>query len=68
MANISILFFCLVFTLNLLVPVAIWSQKADPTVMDFKVQALYRAAMLTWKVKDGLKNPVEVGDQVMIDE
>jgi hypothetical protein len=60
MTKISILFFCLVFTLNLIIPEAIWSQKADPTVVDFKVQALYRAAMLTWKVKDGLKSPVAV--------
>jgi hypothetical protein len=46
--------------LNLLIPEAIWSQKADSTVVDFKVQALYRAAMLTWKAKDGLKAPVAV--------
>ena len=60
MAKISISFFCLVFTLILLIPEAIWSQKADPTIVDFKIQALYRAAMLTWKVKDDLKNPVAV--------
>jgi len=32
-----------------------WSQKADPTILDFKVQALYRAAKLTWRVKEGFK-------------
>ncbi len=58
MARVSTLFFCLIFTLSLLIPEAIWSQKADPTVVDFKVQALYRAAMLTWKLKDDLKSPV----------
>ncbi len=35
---------------------ASWPQKTDPTVLDFKVQALYRAAKLTWKVKDGFKS------------
>ena len=60
MTKISILFFCLVFTLFLLIPEAIWSQKADPTIVDFKVQALYRSAMLTWKVKDDLKAPEAV--------
>jgi hypothetical protein len=60
MAKVSLLFFCLIFALSLLIPEATWSQKADPTVLDFKVQALYRAAMLTWKIKDGLKSPVAV--------
>ncbi len=60
MAKISISFFCLILLLGLLTPEAIWSQKADPTIVDFKVQALYRSAMLTWKVKDDLKNPVAV--------
>ena len=60
MAKVSILFFCLILFLSLLIPESIWSQKADPTVVDFKVQALYRAAMLTWKVKDGLNSPVAV--------
>jgi hypothetical protein len=60
MAKVSLLFFCLIFALSLLIPEAIWSQKADPTVVDFKVQALYRAAMLTWKVNNGLKSPVAV--------
>ena len=32
------------------------AQKTDPSIVDFKVQALYRAAKLTWKAKDGLKD------------
>lgn len=60
MAKISILFLCVILFLSPLIPETIWSQKADSTVADFKVQALYRAAMLTWKVKDDLKTPVAV--------
>jgi len=60
MAKVSILFFCLILLLGLLTPEAIRSQKADPTIVDFKIQALYRSAMLTWKAKDNLKNPVAV--------
>ncbi|HYA93429.1 MAG TPA: hypothetical protein VEK32_18225 [Thermodesulfobacteriota bacterium] len=41
-------------------PSASWPQKADPTVLDFKVQALYRAAKLTWKVKDGFKSGMAI--------
>ena len=36
------------------------AQKTDPSIVDFKVQALYRAAKLTWKAKDGLKDPLSV--------
>lgn len=60
MTKVVISFFCFIFIITLLTPKAIWSQKADATVVDFKVQALYRAAMLTWKTKDGLKSPVVV--------
>jgi hypothetical protein len=42
------------------VPNESWSQKADPTILDFKVQALYRAAKLTWRVKDGFKGGLAV--------
>jgi hypothetical protein len=41
-------------------PSASWSQKADPTVLDFKVQAIYRAAKLTWKVKEGFKSGMAI--------
>lgn len=37
-----------------------WSQKADSTILDFKVQAMYRAAKLTWKVKEGFKSGMAV--------
>ncbi len=37
-----------------------WSQKADLTILDFKVQAMYRAAKLTWKVKEGFKSGMAV--------
>ncbi len=56
----SIPFFCFILFLNLFIPEAIWSQKTDPTIVDFKIQALYRSAMLTWKAKDDLKTPVAV--------
>jgi len=35
-------------------------QKADSVILDFKVQALYRAAKLTWKTKGDLKNQMPV--------
>jgi hypothetical protein len=60
MAKASLLFFCLIFALSLLIPEATWSQKTDPTIVDFKIQALYRSAMLTWKARDDLKAPVAV--------
>ena len=60
MAKISTLFFCLILFSTLFIPEAIWSQKADSTIVDFKIQALYRSAMLTWKTKDNLKTPVAV--------
>jgi len=43
----------------LLGPVTL-SQKADPTISDFKIQALYRAAKLTWKTSDGLKDQMSL--------
>lgn len=39
----------------LLTPAAL-AQKPEPTVADFKVQALYRAAKLTWSVTPNLKD------------
>ncbi len=39
----------------LLCPPEYAARAADPTIVDFKIQALYRAAKLTWKTKDGLK-------------
>jgi hypothetical protein len=50
------LFPILFFFVTLLGPQVAISQKADPPILDFKVQALYRAAKLTWKTSDGLKD------------
>ena len=36
------------------------AQKTDPPIVDFKVQALYRAAKLTWKANDSLKDQLSV--------
>src|SRR4030067_1830726 len=46
--------------LILLFPIIALSQKTDSAIVDFKVQALYRAAKLTWKAKEGLKSPITV--------
>jgi len=50
----------LLFFISLSVPGGSWSQKADPTITGFKVEALYRAAKLTWKTKGDLKNEMAV--------
>jgi len=60
MRNIAISFLCLIFAVIFLIPEITWSQKVDPTILDFKVQALYRAAKLTWKVKEGFKSGLSV--------
>jgi len=54
--------FCLIllFFIFLVVPGGSWSQKADPAITGFKVEALYRAAKLTWKTKGDLKNEMSV--------
>ena len=54
------LFFIAVIFFTLLSPQVTMPQKADPTIVDFKIQALYRAAMLTWKLRDDLKTPLAV--------
>jgi hypothetical protein len=53
-------YFILFLSLILLIPSAVLSQKADPAIGDFRVQALYRAAKLTWKAEGGLKNEMAV--------
>ncbi|MDI6763955.1 MAG: hypothetical protein QME83_13135 [Thermodesulfobacteriota bacterium] len=50
----------LILILILLFPIIALSQKSDPIIVDFKIQALYRAAKLTWKVKEGLKDKMTV--------
>jgi hypothetical protein len=47
----------LIFAIFLFAPSAL-AQKSDPTISDFKVQALYRAAKLTWSVPASLKDPM----------
>lgn len=49
-------YFVFFFIITLLSPLMAISQKAEPTILDFKVQPLYRAAKLTWKVKVDLKS------------
>jgi len=60
MTRYAIFFPILIFFVTLLGPQVAISQKADPTILDFKVQALYRAAKLTWKTGEGLKDQMTV--------
>jgi hypothetical protein len=48
------------FVVSLCFPPVAFPQKADSIIQDFKVQALYRAAKLTLKGKDGVKGGVSV--------
>jgi hypothetical protein len=48
-----------VLAIFLFVPAAL-SQKSNPTISDFKIQALYRAAKLTWSVPVSLKDPLSL--------
>lgn len=41
-------------------PQGSWSQKAEGTITGFKVEALYRAAKLTWKAKGDLNKETTV--------
>ena len=56
MTRYAMFFLTLFLFITLLDPHVTMSQKAGPTIVDFKVQALYRSAKLTWKTSDGLKN------------
>lgn len=60
MARYAMFFFTLIFFVTLIGAQVAVSQKADLTIVDFKIQALYRAAKLTWKASDGLKDPFSV--------
>jgi hypothetical protein len=57
MRRVVIFFPCLLFVMFLFAPAAP-AQKSEPTIADFKVQALYRAAKLTWNVRADLKESV----------
>jgi len=48
------------FIASLYAPPMGFPQKADSIIQDFKVQPLYRAAKLTWKVKEGVKGGASV--------
>jgi len=54
------IFFCAVLIVLMIIPGKAWSQKADATIMTFKVDAMYRAAKLTWKAKGDLKSEMAV--------
>ena len=61
MTKTAVLILCGLFIFIIFFPPQIGlAQKADPTIVDFKVQAMYRAAKLTWKVKSDLKNTLTV--------
>jgi hypothetical protein len=60
MTRYAIFFPILIFFVTLLVPQVTISQKANPTIVDFKIQALYRAAKLAWKTSDVLKERLSV--------
>ncbi len=60
MTRYAMFFFILFVLVTLLGPQVTMSQKADPTIADFKIQALYRAAKLTWTTRDGLKDQLSV--------
>ncbi len=59
MWKVVVLLGCCCLILLSLTPAA-WPQKTDSAISDFKVQALYRAAKLTWKAGEGLKAPASV--------
>ena len=61
MISKSLIFiFSFILAVTLFVPPVALPQKADPTIIDFKVQAMYRAAKLTWKAKGDLKSGMVV--------
>jgi len=60
MKKAVIFFLPIVLIVIIVFPSLSWPQKADPTILDFRVQAMYRAAKLAWKVNDGFKNGMAV--------
>ncbi len=55
-----VLFISVFFIASLYFPPAVLPQKAGSIIEDFKIQALYRSAKLTWKVKEGVKGGASV--------
>lgn len=60
MTRYSMFFPALFFFIALLYPQVSMSRKADPTIVGFRVQALYRAAKLTWKTSHSLKKQLSL--------
>jgi len=60
MAKTAALFSCSILLLVLTLAGDSWSQKKDPTIVDFRVEAMYRAAKLVFKTKGDLKNETAV--------
>ncbi len=58
MTRYGVLCFTLFFAISIFAPLAAVS--ADPTILEFRVQPLYRSAKLILKTKDGLKNQMSV--------
>ena len=52
--------FSLILILMLIVTGESPSQKADSTIADFRVEAMYRAAKLVWKTKGDLNKEIAV--------
>ncbi len=48
------------FILSTLLPSSVFPQKTEAVLQDFRVQALYRSAKLSWKVKEGAKGGMTV--------
>ena len=55
-----IFIFCFIFAVTLFVPPMALAQRGDASIMSFKVDAMYRAAKLTWKAKGDLKSEMAV--------
>jgi len=60
MTRYTMLFLTMFFVVTLLAPQVTLSQKAGPTIADFKVQPLYRSAKLMWKTTDAVKGPLTI--------
>ncbi len=56
----ALFFLVLTFLVTILGPEETISQSTNPTIVDFKIQALYRAAKLTWKTRNDLKDQPSV--------
>jgi len=60
MTKTATLCFSSIFILILIVTGESWSQKTGPTIADFRVDAMYRAAKLVWKTKGDLNKEMVV--------